>query len=465
MCSGQEQLVSEVQKLVECGDSVLIIGSEGVGKTHIMDYLHRIFPDSVFVEGLLLSASNIPGEAEMLLEKKLQSFNMWFIDDIDLLCGKDIDFRDALRFNVKSYFMRKFYPLGICIATCTDIKNIHEAILGKFKHQCRIVVSKTEQRHAIATNLLKEYPYLPYQELFVELAKAKFGAMPKDFDDILQKMAAHHLSGIGLHESAIREWFDFRPRALLPYLSDVPKYDLNSLYGVEVEKELLKSSLIDPFLHFELYSKHGLSAPKGIVLYGPSGSGKTHLGISMVQHAGLNLLLIDSTTIRSKYIGETEKRLQNVFQSARECAPCVLFFDRLECLMSERTKESSGSARLVSCFLTELDGIGNKSDIDNGMVIVMGTVERLEQLDRAIIRPGRLGVHLALKSLSRDAKISLYKEYWLKGYRLEDDELAELIEKTEGFSGAKLRKIFRDAAYHALRLNKEAVEYTDFKLS
>ena len=461
MLAGQEQLIAQILECTKRNESVLLIGSSGIGKTHIMDHLYSIYSDAAYIEGLLLSARNAPGESELVLEKRMMTSPhiMWLVDDIDLLVGKKIDFRDPVRFAVKSYFKRLFYPPQMCIATCSDDKDVDDWVLQKFKHQLRIVVSQREQREAIAFDMLKEYPHLPNQSCFVELARDKFGATPMDLEDILTKMYTHK----DFDERSLREWFNFSPQALLPYLSDVPKYELHALYGLEREIEVLSASLIEPFKHYALYQKHGVSIPKGIVLHGHTGCGKTHLGIAMVRQAGLNLLVIEATTLRSRYVGETEKRLQQVFESARECAPCVLFFDRLEGLMGERTRESAGSARLVSCFLTELDGIGTKGQAN--MVLVMGTVERLDMLDPAIIRPGRLGVHVELQAMSNAAKAQLYLEYKTKGYELNDAQVEEVANRTVAWSGAKMRQLYRDAAYHAIRLEKESVEFSDFKFS
>lgn len=201
-----------------------------------------------------------------------------------------------------------------------------------------------------------------------------------------------------------------------------------------------------------------MSPIRGVLLYGPSGSGKTCLALHCAQLSGLTTIHIQATSIRSKYVGQSEKNLAMYFERARECAPCILLIDQIDALFTFRSNNEDstnvssqgGSERLITCLLTELDGLNSKSGGDG--IFILATTNRLKVIDPAILRPGRIGIHLPMQEFT----FELRKEFILQTMQkmplqIDNDQLCELSEKTNGMSAADLDALFREAALSRLR--------------
>lgn len=460
-------------------ENILLVGSKGIGKTFLCDKLLEFFSPSTkvsLVESCLYLSEEV-GENERLLEREFNNSSLVIIDDLDLFCGKSIDFRDPLRFNIKCYISRLFQIHANSvriIATVTSESSLEPHILKHFGKKIDIVVSQRIQRKEIAQDLVSTFPLLDESNIsgkFIQMAEEKLGATPYDLNRILETLAAEKIvrpdhfddKKIEILEKA----FKFRPQLLSEYVYE-GQADLKSeeLYGLEDQKEQLRSVLIEPFKHFELYKKHKLTIPKGVILFGRTGTGKTHLALSIMKESGINYLQIDSAILMSKWVGESEKRVAAVFAAARQSAPCIIFFDRMETLMGKRTDDTSSSgisSRLVSCFLTELDGIKSKGE--ENFIIVVGATDRLEGLDPAIIRPGRLGVHISLPDhLSLQGRVDFLDAGIVKhNFTITREEKQEILDRTSNFTGAKFKMLLQDASRSAFLKRKNCVEFSDLK--
>lgn len=146
-----------------------------------------------------------------------------------------------------------------------------------------------------------------------------------------------------------------------------------------------------PIKQPEIYSKIGIKPSKGILLYGPPGCSKTMFAKALATESNFNFIGIKGPEIYSKYVGSSEKKIRQIFSKARLCAPCIIFFDEIDAIATKRNNKSEAGDRVLTQLLTEIDGINkvdNNSDINN-MIIVVGATNRPQQLDSAIIRPGR----------------------------------------------------------------------------
>jgi transitional endoplasmic reticulum ATPase len=243
-----------------------------------------------------------------------------------------------------------------------------------------------------------------------------------------------------------------RPSLMANYYQPSPKQRMDDLVGLDPTIRRLRELILTPLQSPELCRKYRLGLPKGILIHGPPGTGKTHLVMGLVREAGLNYIPVRACSIRSKYVGQSEKNLAAVFQKARECAPSILVLDQLDGLVTRRSAEASTSDnsanRLITCFLTEMDGLLTK-DRENG-VIVIGITDSIDALDEAMIRPGRLGIHLELPAeLSLADRQAFFSKTPIR-HGLTEAQVLEIARRTEGYTGAKLDWLMREAAMKAL---------------
>jgi transitional endoplasmic reticulum ATPase len=190
----------------------------------------------------------------------------------------------------------------------------------------------------------------------------------------------------------------------------------------------------------------------GALLYGPPGTGKTLLAKALANECGVNFISVDGPEIFTKWLGESEEGVRQVFRIARQVAPTVIFFDQLEAIAPIRGQHAGSMTtdRVVSQLLAELDGVEQLSG-----VIVLGATNRIDLIDPSILRPGRFGVHIAVGLPDAQARRDILRICLRTAATAEGPELSSIIEAatplTEGFSGARLRQLCDDAKRAAIR--------------
>ncbi|MFW6158538.1 MAG: ATP-binding protein, partial [Planctomycetota bacterium] len=189
--------------------------------------------------------------------------------------------------------------------------------------------------------------------------------------------------------------------------------------------------------------------PRGILLSGPPGCGKTLLAKAVANESQVNFISVKGPALLSKYVGESERAVRELFRKAKQAAPCIVFVDEIDALVPGRAagdSDSHVSARVISQFLTELDGIEELPG-----VVVLGATNRRDLLDPALLRPGRLQVLLEVPPPDGPTRRAIF-EIGLRGKSIDDDvDLAELVSETEGFSGAEVRAVCQEAALQVIR--------------
>ena len=241
------------------------------------------------------------------------------------------------------------------------------------------------------------------------------------------------------------------PTSTREFLAERPQVAFRDVGGLGAAKEALRSMVelvrsgARPYARF--------NPPKGILLTGPSGSGKTLLARALAGELGLTLITVDLPSLFSKWVGESEKGLREVFKRARQTSPCVLFFDELEALAPARAVEDPGSVapRLMSQLFRELDELHGSLG-----VVVLGATGRLDLVEPAILRPGRFDLLIELPlpdATARREILSIHAE----GLPLDPTiDLAAIAEQAEGFSGAELELVCKKAAILAFEASKES---------
>lgn len=259
--------------------------------------------------------------------------------------------------------------------------------------------------------------------------------------DVLEKIriTADDLSG------ALRE---IRPSALREVLVQVPDVSWDDIGGLDSLKEELREAIEWPLLHREAFERAGASAPSGILLHGPPGTGKTLIAKAVARMTDSNFISVKGPELFSKWVGESEKGVREIFRKARQAAPCVIFFDEIDSLAPKRSGSdcSRASENVVSQMLTEMDGLEELQG-----VVVVGATNRPDMLDPALLRPGRFDriVEVPLpdaKSRERILSIHMRSKPLVAGA-----DLAALARRADGLSGAQLESVADRAALAALR--------------
>ena len=204
-----------------------------------------------------------------------------------------------------------------------------------------------------------------------------------------------------------------------------------------------------PLKHPEIFRRLGIEPPKGILLYGPPGVGKTLLAKAVATESGANFISVRGPEILSKWVGESERAIREIFRKARIYAPTVILFDEIDSIVPSRGAVDEGTRvteRIVSQLLTELDGIEKLNN-----VVVIGATNRPDLIDPALLRPGRLDKIIYVPPPDMRSRVEILKVHTRKMPLAEDVDLEYLARVTEGYTGADLAALAREAALYALR--------------
>jgi len=240
------------------------------------------------------------------------------------------------------------------------------------------------------------------------------------------------------------------PSALREVLVEKPNVRWDDIGGLEKVKAQLREAVEAPLKHPEVFSGMGIRTPRGIMLFGPPGTGKTLLAKAVATESEANFIAVKGPEFFNKYVGESEKAVREIFKKARQVAPCILFFDEIDAILSARgTRDDSGvSQRIVNQFLAEVDGMQTLQN-----VLVIGATNRADMLDPAVLRPGRFDAVLFVPPPDRAARLEIVKVHTRRMPLAKDVNLERLADLTDGFSGADIEGLCREAAMTAVRNN------------
>jgi len=245
------------------------------------------------------------------------------------------------------------------------------------------------------------------------------------------------------------------PSALREFFIEIPKVTWNDVGGLEEIKQKLRESVEWPLTKPEVFKRMGIKAPRGILLYGAPGTGKTLLAKAIANESKANFISIKGPEVLSKWVGESEKAVRELFKKARQVAPTIVLLDEIDSIAPRRGAYSGShvTESVVNQLLTSIDGLESMEG-----VVVIGATNKPDMLDPALLRPGRFDRLLLTPAPDKKSRIAIF-EIHTKGMPLADDiSLEELAEETEGFSGADIEGLCREAAMLALREDIKAGE-------
>ena len=241
---------------------------------------------------------------------------------------------------------------------------------------------------------------------------------------------------------------EVEPSAVREVFVEVPDVKWDDVGGLDNVKRELQEAVEWPLKYAEILRQVGVRSAKGILLYGPPGTGKTLLTKAIASQSGVNFISVKGPALLSKYVGESERGIREIFKKARQAAPCILFFDEIDALAPTRSDagDSHVSQRVISQLLTEMDGVEELKG-----VLVIAATNRKDMLDPALLRPGRFDLLLEVPPPDQKGREKIFQVH-LKGKPLSTDvEAGELAKGIEGRTGADIELICQRAALLAAR--------------
>src|SRR3972149_243035 len=260
------------------------------------------------------------------------------------------------------------------------------------------------------------------------------------------------------HEDFLAALKVVRPSAMREVLVETPNVSWNDVGGLDSVKQELIEAVEWPLKYKESYDRMGIRPSKGILLYGPPGTGKTLLAKAVAKESEANFIQVKGPSLLSMWVGKSEEGVRKIFERARQVAPCIIFFDEIDAMAGKRGVEmgTKVTERVLNQILAEMDGIVDMKDI-----LVIAATNRPDMLDAAILRPGRFDKILLVNAPGEEGRLKVLQIHTKNmplgdGKKLYDDKerkefLKDISKKTDGYTGADMEALAREAALIALR--------------
>lgn len=256
-------------------------------------------------------------------------------------------------------------------------------------------------------------------------------------------------------KAALRE---IQPSALREVLVQVPDVKWDDIGGLEDAKQELKEAVEWPLKYPDKFSNFGVKPPKGTLLYGIPGTGKTLLAKAVANESEANFISVKGPELLSKWVGESEKGVREIFRKAKQTAPTVIFFDEIDSIASSRggnDGDSGVTKRVVNQLLTEMDGLEELED-----VAIIAATNRPDIIDAGLMRPGRFDRHIKVDTPNYDSRLKIFEVHTKDMPLAKDVDLQKLAKNAEGYVGADIEAVCREAAMLTLRDNLDAKKIT-----
>jgi transitional endoplasmic reticulum ATPase len=479
---------------IEPPKGVLLHGPPGCGKTLLAKAVANESGAKFFVINGPEIMSKFYGESEENLRKIFEQAeksapSIIFIDEIDAIAPKREEVRGEVEKRVVSQLLTLLDGLKsrgkIIVIGATNIPNAIDPALrrpGRLDREIEIGVPDKNGRLEILQIHTRGMP-LEKDVDINKLAEVTYGYVGADITALCKEGAMHALRRVLPDVGQIKEnkplppeilkklvvsMEDFhhalkmvQPSAMREVLIEIPKTKWNEIGGLEEVKQQLREAVEWPLQHAEAFKRMGIRPPKGIMLYGPPGCGKTMLAKATASESGANFIYVKASELLSMWVGESEKHVRDIFKRAKQVSPSIIFFDEIDALTPRRgaTADTHVTERVVSQMLAEMSGLEELHD-----VVVLAATNRPDMLDPALLRPGRFDRHILVPTPDKPARLEVFRIH-TAGMPVDSVDVEDLSDKTDGYSGADIEALCREAAMFALRkdLNSDKVTMNDFQ--
>ena len=465
---------------IEPPKGILLYGPPGTGKTLIA----KAVANETFAAFISLSGAEIHGKYYGESEARLREiFNeaaqnkpcIIFIDEIDSIAPKREEVTGEVEKRVVSQLlalMDGLEPRGqIVVIGATNRPNTLDPALrrgGRFDREIEIGIPDRDGRFEILqihtrgmplthdvdlrklANLTHGFTGADITELCKEAAMKALRRVLPEIDFEVDFIAAEVLNKLVV---AMEDFLDalrfVDPSALREVLIETPNVAWNDIGGLQEVKQELREAIEWPLKYSDVFEEAGAKPPKGILLFGAPGTGKTLLAKAVANESEANFIHVKGPALMNKFVGESEKGVREIFRKAKQTAPCVIFFDEIDALAPKRGSgitDSHVSERVISQLLTEMDGLEELHG-----VIILAATNRIDIIDQALLRPGRFDLLLQVPPPDEEARLEILKIHTVKNPLAKECSLQELVEETEGYTGAEIEAVCRAATMRAIR--------------
>uniref|UniRef100_A0A8C9UYI0 non-chaperonin molecular chaperone ATPase n=1 Tax=Scleropages formosus TaxID=113540 RepID=A0A8C9UYI0_SCLFO len=460
---------------------VLLYGPPGTGKTMI----GRAVASEVGAHMTVINGPEIMskyyGESEARLRQIFADASqrrpaIIFIDELDALCPKREDAQNEVEKRVVASLLTLMDGIGaeghsgqLLVLGATNRPHALDPALrrpGRFDKELEVGVPSAVDRADILRKQLSSMPCRLSPGELAALADSAHGYVGADLAAVCKEAGIHALRRVLNRDPHLVDeqvmgtvtvtledlqlaMSQVKPSAMREVAVDVPKVRWSDVGGMDDVKLKLKQAVEWPLKHPEAFSRMGIQPPKGVLLYGPPGCSKTMIAKALANESGLNFLAIKGPELLSKYVGESERAVREVFRKARAVAPSIVFFDEIDALAVERGSSagSSGVAdRVLAQLLTEMDGI---EQLQN--VMILAATNRPDMIDKALMRPGRLDRIIYVPLPDAGTRREVFRLQFRGMPVAEDVSLDDLVLRTDKYSGAEIGAVCREAALFALQ--------------
>jgi transitional endoplasmic reticulum ATPase len=478
---------------IEPPKGVLLYGPPGCGKTLLAKAVANETDAHFYAINGPEIMSKFYGESEQRLreifeEAKKNAPSIIFIDEIDAIAPKREEVTGEVEKRVVAQLLALMDGLEsrgkVVVLAATNRPNALDPALrrpGRFDREIEIGVPDKQGRLEILQIHTRNMPLAKDVDLN-RLAEMTHGFTGADLAALCKEAAMRALRRVlpqidleaetipaevlNKLEVTMQDFLDalkdIEPSALREVYVEVPNVKWSDIGGLEEAKQALREAVEWPLKYPELFEKANIKPPKGILLYGPPGTGKTLLAKAVATESEANFITIKGPEIFSKWVGESEKAIREIFRKARQAAPCIVYFDEIDAIAPIRGLgfgDSVVTERVITQLLTEMDGI---QSLEN--VVVLASTNRPDMLDPALLRPGRFDRLIYVPPPDYEARLEIFKVHTRNMPLAEDVDLQQLARMTEGYSGSDIEAVCREAGMLALRenINAERVEMRHF---
>ncbi len=475
---------------IEPPKGVLLYGSPGTGKTLLAKAVANE-SDAHFIDisGPEL-VSKFVGESEEKLreifnEAKEKAPTIIFMDEIDAIAPKREEATNEVERRMVSQLLTLMDGMTsrgqVIVIGATNRQNAIDPALrrpGRFDREIEIGVPDRNARKEILQIHTRNMPLAKDVNLD-ELADTTHGYTGADLSALVREAAMVALRGVipkiidkksvpnELLMSLNVKKSDFtgalaniQPSALREVFVERPNLHWADVGGLEEVKAQLKEAIELPVKNPQAFEKMGIRPIKGILLVGAPGTGKTMLAKAVATERESNLITIKGPEVLSKYVGESEKAVREVFRKAKMAAPCIVFIDEIDAITGVRGEDNGDSMvteRIVATLLTEMDGLADMKNI-----IVLAATNRPDMIDPALLRPGRFDKIIEIPLPDEATRLQILKVHTRRMPLEKSVDLAELAKATENYTGAEIENVVREAGMNAIRSSRSIVTKADF---